>query len=93
MIIYFWKDIVVLLQAWFRGLFNAKPRSDPDYRLAWLVIIGSLPIVIVGFLARDLITGPLRSLWVVAFALIVWGGVMLLAEAVAKQDRGERTST
>ena len=54
------------------------------------MIIGSLPIVVVGFLARDLISGPLRSLWVVAFALIVWGGVMLLAEAVAKQDRGER---
>ena len=54
------------------------------------MIIGSLPIVVVGFLARDLISGPLRSLWVVAIALIVWGVVMLLAEAVAKQDRGER---
>jgi undecaprenyl-diphosphatase len=72
-LIFFWKDIVILAKAWFRGLFDAKRRSDPDYRLAWLVIIGSL-----------------RSLWVVAFALIIWGGVMLLAEAVAKQDRGER---
>ena len=90
MIIYFWTEIVVLVRAWFRGLFNAERRTDPDYRLAWLVIIGSLPIVVVGFLARDIVSGPLRSLWVVAFALIVWGGVMLLAEAVAKQDRGER---
>ena len=90
MLIFFWKDIVVLAKAWFRGLFDAKLRSDPDYRLAWLVIIGSLPIVVVGFLGRDLIAGPLRSLWVVAFALIIWGGVMLLAEAVAKQNRGDR---
>ncbi len=89
-IIYFWSDIVTLLRAWFRGLFDARRRSDPDYRLAWLVIIGSLPIVVVGYLGRHLVTGPLRSLWVVAFALIIWGGVMLLAEAVAKQDRGER---
>ncbi len=89
-IIYFWSDIVTLLRAWVRGLFNAQRRTDPDYRLAWLVIIGSLPIVAVGFLARDFISGPLRSLWVVAIALIVWGFVMLLAEAVAKQDRGER---
>jgi len=89
-IIYFWTEIVVLVRAWVRGLFNADRRTDPDYRLAWLVIIGSLPIVLVGFLARDIVSGPLRSLWVVAFALIIWGGVMLLAEAVAKQDRGER---
>ncbi|MEP6562082.1 MAG: undecaprenyl-diphosphate phosphatase [Nakamurella sp.] len=92
-IIFFWKDIITLLRAWVRGLFNAEKRSDPDYRLAWLVIIGSLPIVVVGYLGRDLISGPLRSLWVVAFALIIWGGVMLLAEFVAKQDRGERDLT
>ena len=89
-VIYFWTEIVVLVRAWARGLFNADRRTDPDYRLAWLVLIGSLPIVVVGFLARDIVSGPLRSLWVVAFALIIWGGVMLLAEAVAKQDRGER---
>ena len=57
-----------------------------------MVIIGSIPIVLVGVLGRDLIKGPLRSLWVVAIALIVWGGVMLVAEAVAKQNRTRRTS-
>src|SRR5664279_3791229 len=85
-VIYFWTEIVVLVRAWVRGLFNADRRTDPDYRLAWLVLIGSLPIVVVGYLGRDIVAGPLRSLWVVAFALIIWGGVMLLAEAVAKQD-------
>src|SRR3978361_1438006 len=75
-IIFFWKDIVTLVRAWFRGLFNAELRSDPDYRLAWLVIIGSLPIVVVGFLARDLVSGPLRSLWGGALALIALGGVV-----------------
>ena len=89
-VIYFWTEIVVLVRAWVRGLFNAERSTDPDYRLAWLVLIGSLPIVVVGYLGRDIVAGPLRSLWVVAFALIIWGGVMLLAEAVAKQDRGER---
>ena len=57
--------------------------------MAWLVIIGSLPIAIVGFALRHFISDQLRSLWIVAFAMIIWGGVMLLAEAVAKQDRGE----
>ena len=72
-----------------RPVQRRAPRPTPSYRMAWLVIIGSLPIVIVGFLGRDLIKGPLRSLWVVAIALIVWGVVMLLAEAIAKQNRGE----
>ena len=52
-VIYFWKDIVTLVTAWARGLFTPENRSDPDYRLAWLVLIGSLPIVLVGFLARE----------------------------------------
>jgi undecaprenyl-diphosphatase len=88
-ILYFWRDIVRLLSAWWKGLFNPALRTVPDYRMAWLVIIGSLPIVIVGFLARDLIKGPFRSLWVVAGALIIWGGVMLWAEHIATQNRHE----
>jgi undecaprenyl-diphosphatase len=88
-LIYFWKDISRLMAAWGRGLFNPARRSDPDYRMAWLVIIGSMPIVIVGFLGRDLIKGPFRSLWVVAGALIIWGAVMLWAERVARQNRPE----
>ena len=90
LVLYLRKDIGRLLTAWFRGLFNAADRGDPSYREAWLVIIGSIPIVIVGVLARDLIKGPLRSLWVVAIALIVWGFVMLVAEAMATQQRQEK---
>lgn len=90
LVLYLRKDIGRLLTAWFRGLFNAAERTDPSYREAWLVIIGSIPIVIVGVLFRDLIKGPLRSLWVVAIALIVWGFVMLVAEAMATQQRHEK---
>jgi len=88
-LIYFWGDISRLFVAWIRGLRSAEKRTAPDYRMAWLVIIGSLPIVIIGFLGRDLVKGPLRSLWWVAGALIVWGAVMLYAEKVAKQNRPE----
>jgi undecaprenyl-diphosphatase len=78
--LYFWRDIVRLFLAWVRGLRSAEARQDHDYRLAWTVIIGSIPLGLVGFLARDLISGPLRSLWVVAVALIVWSGAMWLSE-------------
>ena len=87
--LYFWRDISRLAAAWFRGLRSARHRDAPDYRLAWFVIIGSIPLGIVGLLAKDLITGPLRSLWVVAVALIAWSGVMWFAEAGASQRKGE----
>jgi undecaprenyl-diphosphatase len=87
-IVYFWRDIVRLIAAWFRGLANRDQRG-PDYRLAWFVIIGSVPIGLVGFLARDFVSGPLRNLWVVVAGLVVWSGVMWLAERVATKQRNE----
>jgi len=80
-VIYFWRDIVRLVAAWFAGMRSAPARTHHDYQLAWAVIIGSIPIGIIGFLAKDLISGPLRSVWVIAFALIGWSVVMWLAES------------
>jgi undecaprenyl-diphosphatase len=94
-VLYFFKDIVRLLGAWFRGLVSAEERSHHDYQLAWAVIIGSIPVGVVGFLGRGAIKGGLRSLWVVAAALILWSGVMWVAErrhtVLEKEDlvRGE----
>ena len=79
-VLYFFKDIVRLLSAWFRGLLSAEERTHHDYQLAWAVIVGSIPVALVGFLAKDAIKGPLRSLWVVAAALFVWSVVMWAAE-------------
>ena len=79
-LIYFFKDFVRFALAWFRGLRDAEARRDPDYGLAWAVIIGSIPVGVVGFFARDIISGPLRSLWVVAAALALWSIVIVVAE-------------
>jgi undecaprenyl-diphosphatase len=98
-ILYFFKDIVRLLVAWFRGLTNAEARTVHDYSLAWAVIIGSIPVAIVGFLGKNLVSGALRSLWVVAAALIVWSAVMWVAETrhtrllATSGERGEGTIT
>src|SRR6266511_5346056 len=86
-LVYFWSDIARITVACFRGLFNPEHRGEIDHRMGWYVIVGSVPIVIAGFLARDLISGPLRSLWWVAGALIAWSAVMVLAERVASQAR------
>ncbi|KRE62790.1 undecaprenyl-diphosphate phosphatase [Nostocoides sp. Soil756] len=78
--IYFARTIARLAVAWFRGLTTPAAREEHDYRLAWAVIVGSIPVGIVGFLLKDVISGPLRSLWVVAGALVLWSAVIWVAE-------------
>ena len=92
-IIFFRSDIARLAVAWVKGLLHRDARGEFDYRFAWYVIAGSVPIGIVGFLAKDVISGSLRSLWVVAAALIGWSLVMAWAERVATQQRAERSLT
>lgn len=92
-LIYFRADILRLAGAWFRGLVSAEARAKPDYRMAWLVIVGSLPIGIVGLLAEGVITGPLRNLWVIVVALLAWSAVIVFAERTARRSRGEDSIT
>jgi undecaprenyl-diphosphatase len=89
-LLYFFTDIVRIVRAWFAGLYRAEVRGSFDYRFAWFVIWGSLPIAVIGFLLRDVISGSLRNLWVIAVALIAWSAVMVVAEAKATQARKER---
>lgn len=91
--LYFRSDFTRLFTAWWRGLRDEQARTDRDYRFAWYVIAGSLPVGVIGFLAKDLITGPLRSLWVVALALIGWSAVMYVAEARSRQKYREEDLT
>ncbi|MFN3602508.1 MAG: undecaprenyl-diphosphate phosphatase [Dietzia sp.] len=86
-LVFFFKDIVRIIAAWFRGVFNARLRDDPDYRLGWYVIVGSIPIAIIGFFGRDLIRDAARNLWITAIVLIAFSFVFLLAEKFGKQDR------
>ena len=92
-VVYFARDIVRIVTAWCRGLVNAEWRGHRDHRMGWYVIVGSIPVGVAGLLGKELITGPLRSLWVVGVALVVWSGVMWAAERVATQDRGEKQLT
>jgi len=88
-LLYFRRDIRALATAWFAGVVRPAARREPQYRLAWYVIIGSIPIGVVGFAARHVIAGSLRNLWVVAAGLVVWSGVMYLAERLGRKSRSE----
>ncbi|MEW2498729.1 undecaprenyl-diphosphate phosphatase [Streptomyces nodosus] len=88
-LLYFFKDIVRIVSAWFRGLVNREERYHHDYKFAWWVICATVPIVVVGLAAKPLIDGPLASLWVVAGSLIVGSGVMWCADQMGRHKRGE----
>jgi undecaprenyl-diphosphatase len=92
-IIYFWDDIWRVLGAWWVGLWAAEKRKKFDYKYGWAIIIGSVPIAVVGLLFKDEIETVLRSLWFVAIGLIVWSGVMWLADRYGKATRPEKSTT
>ena len=89
-VVYFWRDIVRIVTAWFKGLANKEARQDPDYTLGWGVILGSIPVAVIGLLFKDFIEVTARSLWVIAGALIIWSAVMWLADTRTDLDKGMR---
>jgi undecaprenyl-diphosphatase len=86
-VIYFWRDIGRLTVGLFRGLKNRDPLRDPESRLAWMVILGTVPISVIGILTKPQIEGSLRSLYVIAAALIGMAILLLLAERLASHRR------
>ncbi|MBA3489045.1 MAG: undecaprenyl-diphosphate phosphatase [Longispora sp.] len=89
---YFRKDIIRLATGVVRGVFDKEQRGF-DYKFGWYVVAGSIPIGITGLLGKEIIIGPLRTLWFVAGALIVWSAVMWFAERAGPQQRGEKDVT
>jgi len=88
-LIYFRDDFRRIVFALVRGLLRQGWRADPDWRFGWAVVLGSVPIGIVGLLFKDQISTGLRSLWLVAGALVLWSGPMLYADRTATQKRHE----
>lgn len=86
-LIYFAKDIARLVKAWFKGLVSSKHRGNADYRMAWLVIIASIPVGLVGYLLREFIQETVRTLWVVAFTMILFAAVLHLADRYGRKQK------
>ena len=86
-LIYFARDIGHLVVTWFRGLCSAQVRATPDYRIAWLVIIGTIPIGVLGFVFEHQIQTSGRNLWIIGSTLIVFGLVLGAAESYGRQRR------
>lgn len=85
-IVYFFGDITRIIGKWFKALLGKHDRHDPDVRLGWLVILGSIPIGVLGLLFQDLIESTFRSLWIVGSMLIVFGVLLGVADALGKRE-------
>lgn len=86
-VIYFWRDIVRIVKQWGLSLVGKVARSDPDARMGWLIILGSLPIGVLGLLLEDYIDTEFRSLWITATMLVVFGVFLAVADRVGRQVR------
>jgi undecaprenyl-diphosphatase len=86
-LIYFRHDIWRIASAWIRSLYDARWRGTVDARMGWFIIVGSLPIVILGITFKDVIETDLRNLWIIGTTLIVLGIVLGIADRVGRNER------
>jgi undecaprenyl-diphosphatase len=89
-LIFFRNDIKQIISAWFRQITKRPTLSSSeksDARMGWLIIVGSLPIGILGYLGKDAIRNDFRSLWLIASTLIIFGVILGVADKYGKSDR------
>ena len=84
---FFARDIFSIAVDWVRGLFNKDERNF-NYRMGWMVIVGTIPVSVLGFLGKDYIREALRNLWITATVLILFSFVFILAERIGSKKRG-----
>ena len=88
-LIYFRRDIVRILSAWFAQISRKELQvaEKSDARLGWLIILGTLPIVGLGYFGQEIIRNDFRSLWLIATTLIVFGIILGIADKYGKTER------
>lgn len=86
-IVYFAKDIGHIIKNWTLALFGRIPRDDPAARMGWMVIVGSIPIVVLGLLLESWIDTALRNLWITTAMLAGFAIILALADRYARNER------
>ncbi len=89
-LIFFRNDIKAILVSWFSQVIKRTELSTEEKgqaRMGWLIIIGSVPIVVLGYFGRDIITNDLRSLWLIASVMIIFGVILGIADKYGKSER------
>lgn len=93
-LLYFGKDIIRLVKAFFAGIFSKAARSTTDFKMSLYVVIGSIPVGVAGLMFRHFIEDTVRNLWVISFTLIFFGLVLLVADQTGSKAKSvEQLST
>lgn len=87
LLVFFWSDVIKYLKAFGRSFMNFNPKRDLDQRLAWLLILATIPAGLIGLFLENIIESMLRNLWWVAGALIIVAVIFLVLEKIAKQSK------
>jgi undecaprenyl-diphosphatase len=88
-LIYFRRDIVRIISAWFNQIARKELQASEkaDARMGWLIILGTLPIAVLGYLGQERIRNDFRSLWLIAATLIIFGLILGFADKYGKTER------
>lgn len=86
-LLYFGKDIIRLVKAFFAGLFNKAARASAGFKMALYVLIGSIPVGVAGLIFRHFVEDTVRNLWVISFTLIIFGLVLLVADRLGSKAK------
>ncbi|MEO9221259.1 MAG: undecaprenyl-diphosphate phosphatase [Mycobacteriaceae bacterium] len=86
-LIYFLRDIARIVSAWVRGFTNAEVRRTLDYRMGWYVIIGTIPVGVLGLAFKDQVRSSARNLWLIASVLIIFALVLAASEHFGTKKR------
>ncbi len=92
-VIYFWRELLHVVVAWFRGITDKSVRGSLEYKLGWYLILATVPVGVFGLVFSHQIETGARNLWVIACALIGLAVVLAAAERVSKRDREEEQIT
>jgi undecaprenyl-diphosphatase len=86
-LLYFRHDILRIARAWLAALLEPQARGTPDARMGWLIIVGTLPIAVLGLLFKELIEGRLRNLYLTASMLILFAILLAAADRFGRKER------
>ena len=89
-LIFFRNDIKSIAVSWIKQVLlraELSAEGKGQARMGWLIIVGSIPIVVLGYLGKDIITNDLRSLWLIASVMIIFGLILGFADKVGKSER------
>ncbi|HJQ44574.1 MAG TPA: undecaprenyl-diphosphate phosphatase [Jatrophihabitantaceae bacterium] len=88
-VLYFWRELLHVTVAWFRGLYDVSVRGSLEYRLGWYLILATVPVGVFGLIFSNQIETGARNLWLIACALIGLAIVLFAAEKVGRKQREE----